>query len=323
MLNPLAAPGGSEWLPGGLTQGVVLMARGTARAHAIFRRQAVAAWTFLAVPIVFYVGIRLLPAIDAFWLSLNDWNLLSPPHYVGLRNYARLLHDPIFWKVFANTVLYLLAGLPISLVLSLAIALLLDRVRFLTGFLQALYFLPFLTTAVAMAWVWRWLYLPAPMGLFNDILVWFGLPQQPFLRSTVEALPSALAPAIWAGLGFQIIVFLAGLRAIPAEYYQAGQVDGVSRVRIFLDITLPLLRPTFLFLVVLGSIGFLRIFDLVYNLTTDDLGGPLNASKPLVLLIYQTAFTSFDMGYAAAQTVVLFLALLALSIFQLRAMRDR
>lgn len=299
------------------------MPRGMSRTHTVFRRQAIAAWTFLAVPIVFYVGIRLLPAIDAFWLSLNDWNLLSPPHYVGLRNYARLVHDPLFWKVFGNTVIYLLAGLPISLSLSLVIAMLLDRVRFLQGFLQTLYFLPFLTTAVAMAWVWRWLYLPAPMGLFNDVLVWFGLPQQPFLRSTVEALPAALAPAIWAGLGFQIIVFLAGLRAIPVEYYEAAQVDGVSRRRVFLDITLPLLQPTFLFLVVLGSIGFLRIFDVVYNLTTDDLGGPLNASKPLVLMIYQTAFTSFDMGYAAAQTVVLFLALLALSILQLRAMRAR
>ncbi len=299
------------------------MPSGTSRTHTVFRRQAIAAWTFLAVPIVFYVGIRLLPAIDAFWLSLNEWNLLSPPHYVGLRNYERLIHDPLFWKVFANTVVYLLAGLPISLTLSLAIALLLDRVRLLPGLLQALYFLPFLTTAVAMAWVWRWLYLPAPMGLLNDTLSWFGLPQQPFLRSTVEALPATLAPAIWAGLGFQIIVFLAGLRAIPTEYYEAAQVDGVSRARVFVDITLPLLRPTFLFLVVLGSIGFLRIFDLVYNLTTDDLGGPLNASKPLVLMIYQTAFTSFDMGYAAAQTVVLFLALQALSIFQLRAMRDR
>jgi multiple sugar transport system permease protein len=299
------------------------MPSGATRTHTVFRRQAVAAWTFLVVPIIFYVGIRLLPTLDAFWLSLNQWNLLSPPHYVGLRNYVRLVHDPVFWKVFGNTVIYLAAGLPISLVLALAIALLLDRLRFVPGLLQALYFLPFLTTAVAMAWVWRWLYQPAPLGLLNDILAWLGLPQQPFLRSTTQALPSALAPAIWAGLGFQIIVFLAGLRAIPNEYYEAAQVDGVSRPRIFLDITLPLLRPTFLFLVVLGSIGFLRIFDQVYNLTTDDLGGPLSASKPLVLMIYQTAFTSFDMGYAAAQTVVLFLALLALSIFQLRAMRDR
>ena len=183
----------------------------------------------LAVPVVFYVGIRLLPTIDAFWLSLNEWNLLSPPHYVGLRNYTRLMHDPVFWKVFGNTVIYLIAGLPISLTLSLAIALLLDRVRFLPGLLQALYFLPFLTTAVAMAWVCTWLYQPAPLGLLNDILSWLGLPQQPFLRSTVEALPSALVRHL-GGARFPDHRLPRGTPRHSVEYYEAAEVDGVSRL---------------------------------------------------------------------------------------------
>ena len=156
-----------------------------------------------------------------------------------------------------------------------------------------------------------------------DALASIGLPQQPFLRSTVQALPAVLAPAIWAGLGFQVVIFMAGLRAIPLSYYEAARVDGVSRWTILWEITLPLLKPTLVFLVVFSSIGFLRIFDQVYNITLNDPGGPLNSTKPLVLMIYQTAFRSFDMGYAAAQTVILFLVLLAISIVQLRILRSR
>ncbi len=132
-----------------------------------------------------------------------------------------------------------------------------------------------------------------------------------------------LAPAIWAGLGFQIIIFMAGLRAIPTSYYEAAKIDGVSGWTVLWEITLPLLKPTMVFLVVFSSIGFLRIFDQVFNMTTNDPGGPLNATKPLVLLIYQTAFARYDMGYAAAQTVVLFLILLVVSLIQLRILRDR
>jgi multiple sugar transport system permease protein len=287
------------------------------------QKQVVWAWTFLAVPIVFYVVIRFWPTFDAFWLSFTDWNLLRPAAFVGLANYARLLNDPLFWQVFRNTFLYLIIGTPVSLLIAFAIAYYLDRVRFLHGFIRALYFLPFLTTAAAMAWVWRWFYQPVPIGLINDVLASLGLPQQPFLRSTTQALPAVLAPAIWAGLGFQVVIFMAGLRAIPTTYYEAARIDGVSNWTILTRITLPLLKPTIVFLVVFSSIGFLRIFDHVYNMTSNDPGGPLNSTKPLVLMIYQTAFKAFEMGYAAAQTVVLFVILLAVSLVQLRILRDR
>jgi multiple sugar transport system permease protein len=242
---------------------------------------------------------------------------------VGLENYKRLSADPLFWQVFRNTFMYLILGTPISLLISFVVAYYLDRVRFMHSFIRALYFLPFLTTAAAMAWVWRWFYQPVPIGVINDILSGFGIPQQPFLRSTSQALPAVLAPAIWGGLGFQIIIFLAGLRAIPVTYYEAARIDGLSEGAILRKITLPLLKPTLVFLVVFSSIGFLRIFDQVYNINTNDPGGPLNATKPLVLMIYQTAFSSYEMGYAAAQTVVLFVILLIISLLQLRIMRDR
>jgi multiple sugar transport system permease protein len=289
----------------------------------VAQKQVVWAWGFLALPILFYVVIRFYPTFGAMVLSFQDWNLLGDKTWTGFDNYAKLFADPVFWKVFGNTFLYLGIGTPVSLVISFFVAYHLDKVRFMHGFLRALYFLPFLTSAVAMAWVWRWFYQPVPIGLFNNFLASAGIPQFPFLNSTTWALPSILAPAVWAGLGFQIIIFMAGLRAIPQSYYEAARIDGVSNWTILWEITLPLLKPTLVFLVVFSSIGFLRIFDHVFNMTTNNPGGPLNSTKPLVLMIYDTAFNSFDMGYAAAQTVVLFLVLLTVSLVQLRIMRDR
>ena len=287
------------------------------------QKQVIWAWSFLAVPLIFYAVIRFWPTFQAFYLSVTDWTITKPASFVGLENYKRLFADQLFWQVFRNTFMYLILGTPISLLISFVVAYYLDRVRFMHSFIRALYFLPFLTTAAAMAWVWRWFYQPVPIGVINDILASFGIPQQPFLRSTSQALPAVLAPAVWAGLGFQIIIFLAGLRAIPVTYYEAARIDGLSEGAILRKITIPLLKPTLVFLVVFSSIGFLRIFDQVYNINTNDPGGPLNTTKPLVLMIYQTAFSSYEMGYAAAQTVVLFLILLVISLVQLRIMRDR
>lgn len=293
------------------------------RGLSIKQKRTIWAWGFLAVPILFYVAIRFYPTGNAMVLSFQEWNLLEDRTWAGLENYRTLVADPEFWQVFRNTFMYLILGTPISLVVSFVVAYHLDKVRFMHGTIRALYFLPFMTSAVAMAWVWRWFYQDVPIGVFNNLLASFGIPQIEFLGSTTNALPSILAPTIWAGLGFQIIIFMAGLRAIPRTFYEAARIDGVSSWTTLWEITLPLLRPTIVFIVVLSSIGFLRIFDHVYNMTTNNPGGPLNSTKPLVLMIYETAFDSFSMGYAAAQTVVLFLILLIVSLLQLRLLRDR
>ncbi len=288
----------------------------------ISQKQIVWAWGLLTLPILFYVVVRFYPTANAIALSFQEWNLLGSRSWIGFENYTKLFSDPVFWKVFANTFIYLLLGTPTSLVVAFLIAYHLDKLRFMHGTIRALYFLPFMTTAVAMAWVWRWFYQPVPIGVFNNFLATLGIAQIPFLNSTTYALPSVLAPAIWAGLGFQVIIFMAGLRAIPQTYYEAARIDGITTWETLTEITLPLLKPTIVFLVVFSSIGFLRIFDQVFNMTTNDPGGPLNSTKPLVLMIYDTAFNSFDMGYAAAQTVVLFSVLLVVSLVQLRIMRD-
>lgn len=292
-----------------------------ARPISLGTRQALWAWAFLAVPVVFFVVIRFWPTLHAFYLAFTDWNLVAQPNFIGFANFVRAWNDPVFWVAFANTFLYLALGVPISLLFAFAVAYYLDQVRFLHGFIRALYFLPFLTTAAAMGWVWKWLYQPPPVGIINMILGAVGIAQQPFLRSTSQALPSVLVVAIWAGLGFQIVIFLAGLRAIPETYYEAAKIDGATRWQTLWRITIPLLRPTLIFLVVIGSIGFLRIFDQVFNMTTEGDGGPLNSTKPIVLYIYQSAFRSFQMGYAAAVTVVLFLVMLVITAIQLRLAR--
>jgi multiple sugar transport system permease protein len=287
------------------------------------QRQAVWAWTFLALPLIYFAIVRFWPAADAFVISLSRWNLVGKPEFIGGANYAHLVQDPVFWQVLGNTFEYLLLGLPVSLGIAFVVAYYLDRIQTGHALLRALYFVPHLTTATAMAWVWRWFYQPAPVGVFNAMLIQLGFAQQPFLRSTVQALPAVLAPAIWAALGFQIVIFLAGLKAIPRSYYEAAEIDGAGSWQILREITLPLLRPSFVFLLITTSIGFLRIFDTVYNMTPGGEGGPLNATKPLVLSIYQNAFARLDMGYASAQTMVLFVLLLSLSLLQLRLLRGR
>ena len=260
------------------------------------RKQAIWAWIFLAVPLAYFALVRFWPALDAFALSLSRWNLVGPRRYVGAANYERMAGDPVFWQVLGNTFEYLLLGLPVSLVLAFLIAFHLDRMTVGQGLLRALYFLPHLTTATAMAWVWRWFYQPPPVGLLNAWLAVLGVPAQPFLRSTFQALPAVLVPAIWAALGFQIVIFMAGLKAIPRSYYEAAEIDGAGSWQILREITLPLLLPSLVFLFITTSIGLLRIFDLVYNITAGGEGGPLNATKPLVLSIYQSAFGRMDMG---------------------------
>lgn len=290
----------------------------------IRQKQALTAYVFLAVPALFYIVIRFYPAVESFYLSFTKWNIVSPTkEFVGLANYQRLLGDALFWKVMGNTFEFVAIGLPVGLALSFLVAYYLDKVQFGQGLLRALYFLPHIASTVAMAWVWRWFYQPAPVGAVNALLVELGFAQQPLLRSAAQAIPAITAPMVWAGLGFNVVILLAGLKAIPESYYEAARIDGASPRQILWRITLPLLRPTILFLVILNSITLLRTFDQVYNMTQDGQGGPSNSTKPIVLHIYQTAFQKFDMGTASAATVILFLILLAITLVQLKLLGKR
>jgi multiple sugar transport system permease protein len=281
------------------------------------------AYTFLALPIVFYVMIRFYPTFYAFFLSLTDWDIVSrDKNFIGIENYAKLFHDPIFWKTLGNTLKYVAYGLPVSLLLGFIIAYNINKVSRGAEFYKAIYFIPYITSMVAVAWVWRWLYQPAPIGIFNKILISMGLPQQKFLFSETQAIFSILTTTIWVDVGFQMIIFLAGIKGISTQYYEAAEIDGAGNRDKLFRITIPLLKPTIVFLCITGTIRYLRIFTQVLNMTNQGEGGPLNSTKPLVLYIYNSAFRRFDMGYASAMTVVLFLIILLVTIIQLKVMKS-
>ena len=281
------------------------------------------AYAFLAVPIVFYVVVRFYPSIFAFYLSLTDWDIVSRDKgFVGFENYARLFSDSIFRKTLFNTIRYVVFGLPASMFLGFVLAYNINKLTFGSSLYKTVFFMPYITSMVAVAWVWRWLYQPPPVGVFNNILVAIGLPSQQFLGSIGQAWISILVTTVWADLGFQMIILLAGLKGIPDEYYEAARIDGAGNMQILRKITLPLLKPTAIFLLISGTIRYLRIFTQVMNMTSQGDGGPLNSTKPLVLYIYDTAFKSFEMGYSAAMTVVLFCIILVITLIQMRVTRS-
>jgi multiple sugar transport system permease protein len=272
-------------------------------------RQYLVAYLFLAIPMIFFIGLRLGPMLFAFNMSLRDWNpLASEQPFVGLKNFQQIateLSKPqsVTFKAFRNTFVYMLLGVPVQLALGLGIALLLNSIDRFAGFFRSVYFIPFVTSTIAIAWVWRWLYQPQT-GLLNILLSTFGLPQQTFLKNPNQALAAITATTVWQGLGFTIIIFLAGLKQIPKTFYEAAKIDGANAVAIYL--------------VVLQSIGFLRLFDQVLTMSDQGSGGPLNSTTTVVLRVYREAFGSLNMGYASALTVILFVVILLITVLQMR-----
>lgn len=286
------------------------------------RKKIVWAYIFLAIPIVFFAYIRIYPTFFAFQMSLHDYNPLSVEQpYVGLENYEKVVEElskrkSVTKSAFRNTISYVVFGVPIQLCLALAIAMMLNEIRVMSTLYRILFFLPFVTSTIAIAWVFRMLYQPR-FGLFNVVLQFLSLPQQPFLRTPQQALPSVLALVIWQGMGFAVIIFLAGLKQIPRTYYEAAEVDGASRWHTFRFITMPLLNPSIVYLLVLQTISFLRMFAPVVAMTEQGRGGPLDSTTTVVLRVYREAFQSFNMGYASSLTVVLFAMILGVTIIQL------
>lgn len=290
-------------------------------------RRTLWAYTFLAVPLAFFLLIRLYPTLQAFLLSLREWNANPVQReFVGLSYYARAFEDARFHRALLNTLLYTLIGVPTQLVLGLVIALLLGSIRHARGLFRAIYFAPYVTPAVAVAWAWSLLLSPQ-LGYINELLIRLGLPPQPFLSSPDQALATVTAVVVWQYVGFQIVLFLVGLESIPRDYYEAAKIDGADGWHRFWSITLPLLNPIIVFSVVIAtaapSTGFLQLFTQVLNLNFGDPGGPLNSTLTVVLYIYQVAFQRFDLGYAAALSVLLFVIIFFVTLVQLRVTRRK
>jgi multiple sugar transport system permease protein len=285
------------------------------------RRRWIWAYLFLLVPLAFFLSIRIGPTLYAFWMSFHEWDPIALDRpWIGFNNYRELAVDEVFWKSLRNTWVYVLIGVPAGLIVSLVVALGLQRLIKFVGFYRVLYFLPYITSLVAVGWVWRWMYMPN--GLFNDALGSLGLPSSRFLGSPDTAIYSIIAMTVWQALGFQVVIFLAGLESIPGDFIDAAAVDGASSWQRFRDIILPLLNPTIVFLVITGVISNLQVFTQIRAMSSGGTGGPLNSTVSVVLYVYQKAFQSLpsEMGYAASMMVVLFVIILLITIFQLKVL---
>ena len=277
-------------------------------------QEAIAAWIFLAPAAVLMAIFVLWPIAYLFYLSFTQGNFtISGVHWVGLKNYLRLLVSPDFWQVMGNTVYFTIATVIPSLIIPLILAVLLDQALALRGILRTAYFIPSITSLVAVGLGWRWLFQTD--GPINAFLSSLGFDPIPWLSSTVWAMPVIILLSIWKQLGFNMVVFLAGLQAIPVNRYEAAELDGANFLQQFWYVTLPGLRPTLVFATVTTAIFTLRSFEQVYIITG---GGPLNSTNLLVYYIYDRAFSQFDFGYAAAAATILLAVALILVYIQLQ-----
>jgi len=262
----------------------------------------------------------LYPALQAIFLSFTDFNMITAPSYVGLANYRSLWQDPFFWSALRHTLLYLAVVVPLLVTLPIFLAMLVNRsLPGMTVFRAALY-LPAITSLVISGLVWKWVY--EEQGILNYLLLATGITNDPvaFLTDPDHALFSVMAVTVWSGMGYYMVIYLAGLQAIPRHLYEVAEVEGVSKWQQTLHITIPLLRPSIAVVTVMSSISAMKVFEEVYVMTQ---GGPLDASKTLVFYLYQSAFEEFEMGYAAAVGVVLFAITLVFSLINLRFLERR
>jgi putative chitobiose transport system permease protein len=284
------------------------------------RTHPLVALAFL-VPGCSVIGAMVLyPALKAIAISFTDFNLINPAQWVGWRNYIALWSDPFFIGALKNTLLYLVVVVPVLVVLPIFLALLVNRSIPGIRFFRAAIYLPVVTSLVISALVWKWVY--EEKGLLNHFLLASGLTDDPvgFLTDPACALFSVMAVTVWTGMGYYMVIYLAGLQAIPRHLYEVAEVEGVSAWQQTLHITIPLLRPSIAVVAVMSSIGAMKVFEEVYVMTR---GGPLDATKTLVFLLYESAFVEFEMGYASAIGVVLFALTGVFSLINLRLLRQK
>ena len=276
-------------------------------------RHILHAYLFIA-PIILLFGIfRVVPSIQTLLYSFYKVELLRNRFtFIGLENFSDLFADEIFRGAALNTMKYVLTIVPVSAFLGLVLAVLFNTKFHLKEFFKAVYFSPMVTSTVAAAMVWWWMYNPQ-FGIFNVLLKLVGLPSQPWLMSSSMALPSIIIFSIWKNLGYNMIIYLAGLQAIPQQFYEAATIDGAGGLSRFRHITIPLLAPTTTFILIYNSISAFQVFDQVFVLTS---GGPANSTNVVVLDLYRQAFQRFNFGYAAAEAMVLFLFIMGVTILQ-------
>jgi len=288
------------------------------------RATAQGAWLLLG-PALLAIGVFFfVPVVASLLLSFTDFDIyaIADPRnarFVGLRNYAQLAATPVFWQALRNTLYFTFVGAPLSVLVALGAALLVNaKVVRGKGFFRTAYFAPFVTTLVAVAIVWRYLYQPR-YGLLNAALGVLGVAPIDWLGDPRWAMPAIILLAVWRNFGYNMLIFIAGLQRIPAQLYEAAELDGAGAWARFRHITLPQLAPTFVFVGVITAIGYFQLFPEPYVMTQ---GGPLKSTLSMVLFMYEEGFRWWRLGSAAAVAFVLFIIILAFTLLQIRLQRD-
>lgn len=300
MVSPAVRPGGR----GGLS---------------LRQREAITGYLFLTPNLVGFVVFTTFPVVMSFILGFLEWDLLSPPRFIGLANYSRLLHDDrLFIQVMWNTLYYTFGSVPLGFFASLGLALAMNqKLRGIVLFRTA-FFVPVVSSGVAVAMLWIWLYHPH-FGLINGLLKSVGVQGPAWLSDPKWALPAIILMTVWKGVGYNMVIFLAGLQGIPQHLYEAAQIDGAGVVARFRYITVPMLTPTMFFVLVMSIINSFQVFDASLVMTN---GGPADATRTIVLYIYNNAFQYFKMGYGAAIAWVLFAILFVATSVQMKLQRS-
>lgn len=279
------------------------------------------AYLFIAPGVLIFSVFTLAALIFAFWLTFRRWSIIEPEKpYVGLQNYEDMIQDERFVQATLNTIYFTGASVPLTMIIGLFLAVLLNQPLRGRAIFRTAYYLPVVTPFVVSALLWKWLY-NGDFGLFNYYLVKGRIIDEPLLWLSDQnlAMPAVILMSIWSGVGFSMVVYLAGLQSIPHELYESAKLDGAGSLRRLRYITIPMLRPTTLFLLVMGIIGSLQVFTQIFVMTS---GGPVNKTTTMVYYMYLWAFKYYDMGYASTLAFALFAMLLVFTAFQLRLFKN-
>jgi multiple sugar transport system permease protein len=289
------------------------MAEKPKRRFGLAAKRALWGYIFLIPTVVILATFRVAPMIAALRLSFTDYDLFTPPEFSGLKNYIEIATDPVFHQSVRASAIYVVGSVIPVWIVALGLAMLILAAPKFKGVLRATIFMPVVMSAVVVAILWRFLYFQG--GAFNTILSYVHIPPVPWLTRPNTALISIILIGIWRAAPYFMVIFTAGLQAIPTEYYEAGKIDGTNRFTEFWHITLPLLKPTILLVIVMSVIVALKVFAVPQLMTN---GGPAGATEVVPLRIYKTAFEFFKMGEASAMSMFLFLVMMVFSIFQIR-----
>ncbi len=278
-------------------------------------------YTTLLPILAVYTFIRIIPIIRSFWLSLTNTKISGVASaFVGLSNFEQLLRDDLFLVSMRNTALFAFGTVAGSVIIGLALAVVLAAGLRGSPWFEAIYFIPVITPWVPVSIAWKWIYDPS-VGLLNHLTSLIGMEPRGWLVYPDTALAAIIVMGIWKTIGYNMVIFLVGIRGIPLEYYEAASMDGASFRQSFSHITMPLLRPITLFVLVVSTINAFNVFTPVYVMTTGSQGAPGSSVRVLVMDMYENAFRFFRLGYASAEAVVLFLIILVFTLLQFRIMR--